>query len=215
MKIIKITIIVLATIIFFNSCNSDDDATVIQTPSVTYSEMNINATFFQEGNSSAPTINWNGNQGTFSVTNTIIGLTINPTTGVLNWTKLLPNGTHSIEVVATNSVGQTTVNLTLNNPFQGIFTGTYNTTQVFFEIEFNIDGTMLVRINDEINPDIGTGTYTISNNTVLGDGTFTSQIFSISSIVIQSTSVASLTGNMGFSGGLLDGISIPFETTMN
>jgi len=214
MKTIKITIIVLATIIFFNSCNSDDDATVIQTPSVTYSEMNINATFFQEGNSSAPTINWNGNQGTFSVTNTIIGLTINPTTGVLNWTKLLPNGTHSIEVVATNSVGQTTVNLTLNNPFQGVFTGTHSGS-TFFELTFNTDGTMEVRANDEINPDIGNGTYSINNSIIIANYTYSFGDFSTSGSLTQSISAVSYTGDWYFGHGATGTPGDIFEVTMN
>jgi len=71
--------------------------------------------FFQAGNSDAPRLNWNGNQGNFSLSSTIDGLSINSTTGVLSWTNSLPIGTHNIQIIATNSAGQTTSNITINN----------------------------------------------------------------------------------------------------
>lgn len=150
------------------SCSSDDDGNTASNPSVTYSTTTFNATFFTSGSSGAPSVNWQGNQGSFSLASPLAGLTINSTTGVLNWTKDLPLGTHNVQVVATNSNGQTTVNITINNPLQGTFTGTYGGSQ-FFEFEFNADGTCTLKANDELNPDLGTGTWTRTDNTIVVD----------------------------------------------
>lgn len=158
----------------FASCSNDDDnddSPAVQPPSITYAATNLNATFFHAGNSNAPTVNWNGNPGSFSLATPVTGLTINTTTGVLNWTKDLPIDIHTLQVVATNSAGQTTVNLTLDNPLQGVFTGTYDSI-LFFQVEFIENGTMLLRANSETNPDTGTGTWTKNGNIIAIDYTY-------------------------------------------
>ena len=110
---------------------------------------------------------------TFSLTSSIIGLSINTTTGVLNWTKDLPLGTHEVEVVATNNAGQTSKILTLNNPLQGIFTGTYDSSE-FLELEFNANGTIVLRTNDETSPDTATGTWEREGDTITVNYTYDS-----------------------------------------
>ncbi len=75
-------------------------------------------------------------------------------------------GSYDFQVLATNSAGQTAVNMTLNVNFQGVFTGTYDGS-IFLEIEFNEDGSLVVRVNDESNPQVGTGTWTLSDGNVL------------------------------------------------
>lgn len=155
------------------SCSSDDDATTasINAPTVSYTNTTLDATFFQNGNSTAPTIAWNGNQGSFSTATSITGLTINTTTGVLNWTKNLPIGTHNLQVIASNNAGQTIINITINNLFQGVFTGTYSGS-VFYEFEFNSDGSLLVRANDSNNPSTASGAWTRNGSNIITNYTY-------------------------------------------
>ena len=193
---------VLLTLSFltFASCSSDDEnsptiqpptiqSPTIQSPTISYARTTLDATFFQADNSATPTLNWNGNQGNCSLAIPITGLSVNTTTGVLNWTKGLPIGTHNLEIVVTNSDGgQTSENLTLNNPLQGVFTGDYDSS-FFFELEFNSDGTLLTRANDETNPLEGTGTWTKNGATIKIDHTYTSgNEFSLSGTLVIGTS---------------------------
>jgi hypothetical protein len=128
------------------SCNSDDtiQATVA---SVKYASTNIEATFAHEGNTSAPRVNWNGDIGSFSIVTPIEGLTVNENTGELNWTNLLPEGIYEIKVIATNSAGQTTINLSIDNTLKGKFIGHFNEypySSVNLEIEFKENGVAII-----------------------------------------------------------------------
>ena len=163
-KTIKTRFVLIIAITFFIAC-SNDDTPPVSTPTVTYSDTTINATLFQEGNSSAPTVNWNGNQGSFSLTSTIEGLNINTTTGVLNWTKLLAPKIHNVEVIATNSEGQIIINLTINNPFQGFFIGGIN----FDASSIGLDSSQEYTFNTNgsfITIGGGTGTYILSGTSI-------------------------------------------------
>ena len=162
------TIILVLTFLTFTFCSSDDD---ILAPSVTYSTTVFDATFFQEGNSDAPNLNWNGNQGSFSLATPILGLKVDSTTGTLNWTDELPIGSHAIQVLATNSAGQTSSNVTINNPFQGAFRGTLELNSkdnAILELEFNADNTFIYGINNGTELQTGTGTWEKSANIVEG-----------------------------------------------
>ncbi|WGD35255.1 hypothetical protein [Olleya sp. YS] len=164
--------LVILTLLAFMSCSDDDmSEPQVQAPSVSYSATTLDAMFFTAGNSPAPTLNWNGNQGSFYLANTINGLNINSTTGVLNWTHGLPAGTHDVQVIAVNSAGQTTINMTINNPLQGTFTGTYDNTY-FFEIEFMENGTLLLSADDVVNPYTATGTWAINGSNIQVDYTY-------------------------------------------
>ncbi|WP_417873849.1 hypothetical protein [Xanthomarina gelatinilytica] len=119
-----IALALIATLTF--SCSKDDDAPSVEAPTLAYST-NIEATFFTAGSSAAPTINWNGEQGTFSLTSAPInGLTVNENTGVLSYAKILPPGEHNLEVTATNSTGSNSTTVTVKNTFQGTFSGLYD-----------------------------------------------------------------------------------------
>ncbi len=139
------SVFLIVSLLLVASCGLlDDDDDPVQPPSVTYSETTLNATFFQAGNSLAPEINWNGNQGSLSIATPVTGLSVNTTTGVLSWTKDLPLGIYNVEVVVANSAGQIIVNFTLSNPLQGLFTGTLTVSAGTgpFELEFYPDGNL-------------------------------------------------------------------------
>ncbi|GAA4234096.1 hypothetical protein GCM10022291_12750 [Postechiella marina] len=156
----------------FSSCSSDDDSAKVDLPTINYSNIVLDATFFEAGNSLTPTINWNGNTGSISLGSPITGLNIN-TSGTLSWTKDLPIGTHNVEVIVANSSGQIVENITINNPFQGIFTGTYDNSH-FFELEFITDGTLLIRAHSVTNPDFATGTWIMDGTTITTDYAYNS-----------------------------------------
>ena len=191
------TVIALIVSALLISCGLTDDDEAVLAPSLTYSSTNVTATFFEEGNSSAPTINWNGNQGTISLNSNIEGLSINSTTGVLNWNKLLQPGDYSVEILASNSAGQTTVNYTLNNPPQGTFTGTYSGL-FFFELHFNIDGTMELAVDDPNNPTTGTGTWQLIDSILIVDYIYDNSPnaeFSVSGTITQTSTQAVYSGS--------------------
>lgn len=154
------------------SCSTDDDAPAAKLPTVSYAVSTFESTFFQAGFSGVPTTNWNGDQGSFSLVTPLTGLSINATNGTLVWTKDLPIGTHNIQVLATNSNGQTITNVTINNPFQGVFTGILRDSgnDLSLDINFNTDETVLISVQDT--PQNQTGTWIKNGNTIEVDFTF-------------------------------------------
>jgi hypothetical protein len=147
-------------------CEQVDDITGgADTPSVTYPATTLDADFYKPGSSAAPTINWNGDQGSISLASTLDGLSINSTTGQLQWTKMLPPGTHRVDVVVSNSEGQVVVPMTLQNPLSGTFTGTYDNFN-FFSFDLLQDGSIRLRADDENDPATGSGTWTYENGKV-------------------------------------------------
>jgi len=179
--------------------SEDDDTPSVSTPTVSYDSTTLDATFSTLGNSSAPTLNWNGDQGSFSLVNTIPGVTINTTTGVVSWNRLLPPGTNNLQLIAANSAGQTSVNLTINNPLRGVFTGTYGSS-LFFQFEFLGDGNVNIKATNEASPDIASGTYTINDDEILVNYLYdiSPDPFSILGTLVQTESSASLSGKWYF-----------------
>lgn len=118
MKILKFFLFSL--LITVTACSKDDgesnDPLV-----VSYDSTKLTATFYEPGSSYAPSVDWNGSQGTFALSEDIEGLSIDNTTGVIRWSKLLPPGTYSFSVIAVNDSEQAVVNMELENPFQGTF----------------------------------------------------------------------------------------------
>ena len=149
-----------AGILCTQACDSIDDLSGgADAPEVTYPSTTFEADFYTAGQSSVPSIDWNGAQGTVSLGNVIEGLTVNSTTGQLQWTKMLPAGTHNLEVVLTNSEGQVVVPITLRNPLVGTFTGKFDENRYDFKLEFDRDGILLVEGDDLT----ATGTYEIED----------------------------------------------------
>lgn len=199
------------------SCSKNEDPTPqIQVPSVTYTSTTLEAIAFQASSSPVPSLSWNGNQGSFSLGAPVNGLNINSTTGVLNWTNQLPIATHNVQVIASNSAGQTVIDLIIKNNLEGTFTGVYNQVN-FFEFDFLPNGDFHLRTNDENNPDTATGTWTITNNTLIANFIFddSPSLFSISGNFTMGTTIT-------FSGDLFNGFDADpakvrgtFSTTLN
>ena len=141
-------------------CEQIDDLTGggVDKPSVAYSSTTFTADFYTAGSSPAPSLDWNGEQGSITLGTSLTGLSVNSTTGKLEWTKLLPPGTHQVDVVVSNSEGQVVVPVTIDNPLRGTFDGTYDGTYNF-KLEILPDGTItLFADGEEAN-----GTWAIDN----------------------------------------------------
>ena len=152
-------------IIFTQSCDEIDNLSGgASAPEVTYSATTYEAEFFKAGNSATPSIDWNGSQGTVSLGSMVDGLSVNSTTGQLQWTKLLPPGTHDVEVVVTNSEGQVVVPMTISNALRGKFAGqiTEGSTTVEGDVEFLSDGTVTLTVPS--------AAFAGSSYTMLNDG---------------------------------------------
>lgn len=200
------TIMILIISFLLISCGLTDDDEAVLAPSLTYPATNLSAIFFEEGNSQPPTVTWNGNQGTISLASNIEGLSINSSTGVLNWGKQLELGDYTFDVIATNSAGQTSVSFNLSNPLQGTFTGTYSDEE-FFELEFNSDGTLVVKANNEDSPILGSGTWELTNKILTADYTYDDRQddYSVSGTINQTNNQAVYTGNWYYEHGAEDG----------
>lgn len=71
---------------------------------LTYVPAGITIPYGTAGSSNAPaTINWYGENGTFSISNAPAGVTINATTGVISWSSAVAVGNHVMTVSATNN----------------------------------------------------------------------------------------------------------------
>lgn len=172
MKTFKLTYLLLLTFLAtVFSCSSDDDTATpeVMVPTLSLSNANLTTAFFTEGQTEAPSVIWNGNTGLFTLGSTIAGTSVDASTGIISWNKLLPLGSNTIQLVATNSAGQTSVNVTIDNQFSGNFDGGYNsdpsstTTSFDFEMNFNADGTMTA-IDGGASE--APGTWTRSGNTI-------------------------------------------------
>ncbi|QCK14520.1 hypothetical protein [Mangrovivirga cuniculi] len=184
---------------FMFSCEDDDE---VLTPEVSYSQTTFNPAFYSEGNSSAPNISWNGNQGSFSLSRNIEGLSINSTTGMISWTKLLPYGNHELEVIVSNSAGQIIIPIQILNPVQGRFVGTYSDNN-FFALTFFEDGTIEVDANSETNPTEGSGTWDVVNDEIVANYTYTetNENYSVKGNINQTQSNAEFIGEWYFGFG--------------
>ncbi|MBQ4819042.1 hypothetical protein [Aquimarina sp. MMG016] len=119
----------LFVVVFFIALTfacSTDDGLSIATPSVTFKTTNYDSDFFEEGSTEIPTILWNGDLGTLRLGNNIPGITLDASSGVINWSKALPLGMNNVELIATNSQGSSTTVITIENKFEGTFIGAYN-----------------------------------------------------------------------------------------
>lgn len=150
------------------ACSDDPAEPTVEAPTLSFAATSLTTPFLTAGSTAAPTVEWNGETGTFSLAAAVQGVTIDASTGVVSWDPSLPIGVNTVDVVATNSAGASTVSLMIESEFQGMFVGGYNfdpssqTTTNDFEMTFNADGTMSVLDGSSA----GDGTWTLAGTTV-------------------------------------------------
>jgi hypothetical protein len=149
------TLLLIGTLV---SCEQNDDPAPAQAPSnFAYTNATAEAKFYEDGNSTAPNVNWNGDEGTFSLATSVTGISIDAATGVLSWTKALPLGEHQVQVLAKNSQGQVSTAYTLTNLPAAQFEGDYNFdpnaespgTDNYYVFSLKQDGTMTGSLDED------------------------------------------------------------------
>lgn len=165
-------------------CSNDDDSS--NNLNINYDQNIIEITFRQSGETTAPQINWSGNEGTFSATtlttpgdDDFVGrvVFIDKLTGVISWDNRVPLGEKDIIITAVNATQTATTRITMINNFKnGLFIGGFNTDTSdepdFSEIIndtsmlLSEDGTANLTALDESNFE-GTGTWTADGATVI------------------------------------------------
>ena len=92
----------------------------------------------------------------------------NTASHTVQWTKLLPLGENTVTVVAKRGQEEATATLTINNIFQGYFSGYYQLNgspiQHAYTLQFNSDGT--VGVQDVDNGYEGSGTWQRDGDTI-------------------------------------------------
>lgn len=148
---------ILVIVLVITACSKNDDAPVVEAPILSVTP-NLTASYFQQGESPLPEVQWNGDRGKFGLENNIQGLSIDSETGQLSWGPSLPIGVHTVILFAYNEAGKDLASLTISNPFQGTFKGTYttnislsNTLFQIMEMVFNTDGTFSGYTQSELN----------------------------------------------------------------
>ena len=177
----------------------DEAADLLSTtdePEATYSETVLQATFFKPGRSATPSVSWNGDQGTISLADEPRGVTVNATTGRISWDQTLPPGTHDFDVIVANGKGNVVIPITIENPLQGTFTGTFDNAH-YFSFDLHTDGTIDLRAEDPSDPVKGSGTWKFDNGKVRAvyvyEGGSTQPAFQAT--LAQSGTAATLTGD--------------------
>ena len=197
LQVISVFLIVQVLFTLSSCSKKEDPAPQVKIPKITYSNTTIDAEFFKDGNSSAPTIDWGGEKGTLSLSKDIKGLSLDASTGILSWTKELPAGEHSFDVIAVNSAGQASTTITIKNILEGSFVGTYSSgIDHYYNIRFFKDGTAKVIAND---PDLGdeaSGTWSQNGDEILVNYKYESGFkYSTKGTLIQTASEARYEGN--------------------
>ena len=153
----------------FMACNKDkDEAPVPVGPQISYEQTKFTVPFFTLEHSDVPTLQWNGEIGSLSLSSAVPGIQLNEDNGVLTFKKALPLGQHTVTVIATNSVGQDAVTFEIDNAFQGSVTGGYNNNPASevvignLKLDFADDGAALLTNNGVSAP----GTWTQEEDTI-------------------------------------------------
>lgn len=160
--------------LLFTAC--DEDVVLVGPADLNYSAATFDIDFWTSGQTGTPLINWNGSTGTFGLAESYEGVSINTSSGVVSWSKGLPIGTNTIVIIATNANGTLSKTITLNNPFQGVFIGTYNFDPDNepgpgnnYTLEFQTDGSLTAT---DFTTSSVSGSYTIDEETLEITGTY-------------------------------------------
>lgn len=171
-----VNLIFVMAVLVFTACNKDDEAPAPVGPQISYEQTKFTVPFFTQEHSDVPTLQWNGEVGSLSLSSAVPGIQLNEDNGVLTFKKALPLGQHTVTVIATNAVGQDAVSFEIDNAFQGSFTGGYNNNPASevvagnLKLDFADDGAALLTNNGVSAPgtwieegDTITAVYSINN----------------------------------------------------
>ncbi len=109
----------------FSACSKNETQPQPESEPLTlsYDSTTLVGSFYQQGISGSPEINWQGDSGIFKIVTSTEHITIDSSTGVISWDKQLPVGLNSVGVAATNSSGDVQITVEILNQFGGEFRG--------------------------------------------------------------------------------------------
>ncbi len=161
-------ILFLLSILLTNSC-SDEKSNIVEPSHFQYLNDEIDISFYTEGTSEVPSINWGGEEGIFELETSVSGISINSNNGVISWRKGIPLGKIEIKILAKNTSGSTSTIVTINHSFSGSYDGGYNLdsnstilTSNNYNLTFFENKTLTVR--DGTASGNGTWDFTTGNN---------------------------------------------------
>ncbi|NAS11867.1 hypothetical protein [Poritiphilus flavus] len=157
----------LLLLVIFCSCSKSDDSNV-SPPQFDYE--NLSAIFYVEGNSAPPVVDWHGDIGQFGLQGSNQGVDINPQTGVISWDKTLPLGVSEIQVIAFNNGGISSKMISIENMFEGNFSGssTLELTTRDLDLNFSQNGSGLLISYGLVTREVP-GTWNMEENQVSGE----------------------------------------------
>ncbi len=158
------TLVLLFGIIY--SCSKSDD---VGPPQFAYAQP-LEACFFQEGNSLAPSVDWNGDQGQFALQDLVESVTLDAQTGVISWDKTLAPGLSNFSVLASNQAGTRSTTVSIENILVGNFGGSYSLGGSSYDLDLNFtkDGTGTLVVH-------GPAFRQIEGSWTIEDGLFTGE----------------------------------------
>lgn len=109
--------------------NPDDEtlSDEISAPEISNTLEPFEATFFTSASLPVlPEVNWNGEEGIFSLDSESEEIIVNSETGEIRWTEKLPVSENKVVLIATNSAGSDNLEIVINNMLTGVFEGHYN-----------------------------------------------------------------------------------------
>ncbi len=110
------------------------DEVIVGPTGFVYNPSTYTVAFYDSDQTGVPSIDWNGNLGTFGLAASYDGVSVNTSNGQLSWNGDLPLGMTEVSVIATNVNASATTTVTLDHEFSGLFSGGYN---------FDVNSTML------------------------------------------------------------------------
>lgn len=151
------------------SCRDDhgkiDSSKKSVKPNVSYQNDTIRTQYLKRGLSTKPEIDWHGEIGNFSLIPEVEGISISSNTGQIAWDSALIKGNQEFTVIAKNTNGSDTTKVYLDHSLRGIFIGTYDWhgESYFYQMDFNLDGSIIVSSNSPRSKNTGFGTWEIDS----------------------------------------------------
>ncbi|MDH5597610.1 MAG: hypothetical protein OEY34_00715, partial [Cyclobacteriaceae bacterium] len=131
-----------------------------------YSSKEYQTNLATTGSTPAPRIDWGGEQGKFQLAMQYTGVMIDENTGVVKWFKNMPLQKNRIKVIAKNSSGQVSAEFYINQIFEGVFRGAYNSdprTSSVSGNSFTMAFTPLNKVFVQNNSTHGEGSWSITS----------------------------------------------------
>ena len=172
MKSIKFLSLAAMLMIFVSCSNDDDNSPPADELTISLGITGYKASFYQSGESGEVMVTSTIGDPTVDIAEgTDSSITYNAVTNRVEWTQLLPIGDNVVTIVATVDGTEATTDITIENEFEGTFSGgnnndpldTDNVDNSLVSVVFSSDNTLA--LTDDSGND-ATGTWSLDGNTI-------------------------------------------------